>query len=66
MAIFSILFKFLVPIMIFYLIQKKLFAVIKDFQKGRDAVRPASSPDEVIEICPECGQVRQQRHRCKT
>ena len=59
----SILLKFLMPIALFYLTQKVALDFIRQI-KNKDGKSSKRNKDQVIEICPECGEVRRAGHRC--
>ena len=71
MAPLGILLKFLVPLLGFYLIQKWIRNALNPSQdySGNPEQKQTKSrgdrADDVIEICPECGNVMLRNHQCK-
>ena len=66
MAPIAILIKFLGPIIAFYYIQKFLRNALSGLNPGHISPKKRSHPaDDVIEICPDCGNVKLHHHRCK-
>ena len=71
MAPLGILIKFLVPVIGFYYFQKWMRNVLNPPQnysgdpESKFTANGKKSQEEVIEICPECGNVMMKNHRCQ-
>ena len=71
MMLFNILMKFLAPLfVIFFTVRavRRLLGggLLDDRQDNTNQRRTGSPLDPVIEICPECGNVKEGRsHKCK-
>ena len=67
MAPIAILIKFLVPVLAFYFVQKWMLNALRGIENFKVASnKHAKKPtDEVIEICPDCGNVKLHKHKCK-
>ncbi|NRA44771.1 MAG: hypothetical protein HRU09_07440 [Oligoflexales bacterium] len=71
MAPLGILLKLLVPLLGFYLVQKWIKNALNPTQNysGNPEERHTSaggkSADDIIDICPDCGNVKQKNHKCQ-
>ncbi|MFK7823143.1 MAG: hypothetical protein AB8G05_03245 [Oligoflexales bacterium] len=71
MAPLGILLKFLIPVLGFYLAQKWVRNALNPSQnysgnpEDKQTNAGDKGADDVIEICPECGNVMQRNHKCQ-
>lgn len=71
MAPLGILLKFLVPVLGFYFAQKWLRNFLNPPQnysgnpEQKQTGAGGRGPEDVIEICPECGNVMMKNHKCQ-
>ena len=67
---FAVLIKLLVPLLGFYFVQKWVRNAIKltfnppNEQSGSQQPSHRGGAENVIEICPECGNVEEKGHKC--
>ena len=59
----GVILKFLIPVIIFYFIQKFARQAFNDL-KGTNISKHKPGQDQIIDICPDCGKVRDDHHRC--
>ena len=58
----AVILKLLAPIVAIYLGVRAISNILKKTKDVRNLTK--NPPDEVIEICPECGTVKGRRHHC--
>lgn len=63
LTMLGVILKFLIPVIIFYFIQKFARQAINDL-KGANLSNQKNDRDQIIDICPECGKVRNDHHQC--
>lgn len=64
-SMLGVLLKILVPALVIYFLVKKVFGVLTSIGILKPQDDGKTKPtDQVIDLCPKCGQVNSRGHRC--